>query len=362
MKDNRRIESLDYFKIIAAFLVVAIHTSPLASFNADADFIFTRIIARCAVPFFLMVTGYFILPKYLFNERRINSQPIRVQGSFNKQEDLHALFRFIKKNVILYIVAVILYLPINFYAGHFKDVKIGGILRMLIFDGTFYHLWYLPASVLGVLIVFLLGRRLKFKTCFNICLLLYFIGLAGDSYYGLITEIPYAAYVYDTMFKIFSYTRNGIFYAPIFLMLGAYISRRVLNERALGIKRTDNAVCFLISLLIMTVEGLILHHFNLQRHDSMYIALPVCMYFLFRTILDMKRKAAVWTGIGTRHKNLSMLIYIIHPLMIIVIRGIAKLTGLEKLLVDNSLVHYIGVCILSCAMSMVIERVERSHP
>lgn len=179
----------------------------------------------------------------------------------------------------------------------------------------------------------------------------------GDSYYGLIMKIPYAAYVYDAMFKLFSYTRNGIFYAPIFLVLGAYISRLVLNERALGIKRTDNAVCFVISLLIMTVEGLVLHHFNLQRHDSMYIALPVCMYFLFRTILDMQRKAAAWTDIGTRHKNLSMLIYIIHPLMIIVIRGIAKFTGLERLLVDNSIVHYIGVCALSCAVAMVMESV-----
>ena len=66
MAINTRCGGLDYFKLIAALLVVAIHTSPLATLNADADFILTRVIARVAVPFFLMVSGYFILLRYLF--------------------------------------------------------------------------------------------------------------------------------------------------------------------------------------------------------------------------------------------------------------------------------------------------------
>ena len=62
---KKNLGSLDYFKMVAAFLVVAIHTSPLASFHGEADFVLTRIIARTAVPFFLMVTGYFTLSGYL---------------------------------------------------------------------------------------------------------------------------------------------------------------------------------------------------------------------------------------------------------------------------------------------------------
>ena len=52
---------LDLFRIFAALMVIAIHTSPLASFHDSADFFLTRILARIAVPFFFMVTG-FILP------------------------------------------------------------------------------------------------------------------------------------------------------------------------------------------------------------------------------------------------------------------------------------------------------------
>ena len=51
---------IDYFRFISALLVIAIHTSPLTSYSAYADFILTRIIARVAVPFFLMTTGFFL--------------------------------------------------------------------------------------------------------------------------------------------------------------------------------------------------------------------------------------------------------------------------------------------------------------
>lgn len=61
---------LDAFKFLAALLVVAIHTSPLSSFSLSADFLFTRVFARIAVPFFLMVTGSFLLRPYLFERQR----------------------------------------------------------------------------------------------------------------------------------------------------------------------------------------------------------------------------------------------------------------------------------------------------
>ena len=54
-----RIKSWDAFKWLAAFLVVAIHTSPLESIWPYGDFLLTRIAARLAVPFFFMLTGYF---------------------------------------------------------------------------------------------------------------------------------------------------------------------------------------------------------------------------------------------------------------------------------------------------------------
>ncbi|MDE6750285.1 MAG: hypothetical protein K2K21_14670 [Lachnospiraceae bacterium] len=343
MSDNKRLEGLDFFRIISALLVAAIHTSPFASLNASADFIFTRIIARCAVPFFLMVTGYFSLPQYLFN----------------KSANLRPMFHFILKSIYLYAAAIILYLPVNIYAGHFKNAAVGDILRMIIFDGTFYHLWYLPASVLGMIIVISLGRKLTPGTVMTISMILYFIGLAGDSYYGVAVEIPAVRVVYDVMFNIFSYTRNGIFYTPVFLVMGAYINHIIRDEKTVRRKRIDNAVGFLISLFFMVVEGLILHIYDMQRHDSMYIALIPCMFFLFQIILGinihLSNTFGRHHGLHVRYHMIGMRIYIIHPLMIIAVRGIAKTAHLEKILVQNSLIHYAAVCISSCLVALGIE-------
>ena len=80
---------IDVFRLVAALLVVAIHTSPLASISADADFLLTRVLARLGVPFFFMASGFFVL------ERR------------------GAVTRFLKRTALLYLAAIVLYLPVN---------------------------------------------------------------------------------------------------------------------------------------------------------------------------------------------------------------------------------------------------------
>lgn len=362
-------KALDYFKLFAAFLVIAIHTSPLAGINATADFVLTRILARIAVPFFLMVSGFFLLPQYLFD----------------KSADSRRLRTFLKKTFLLYLLAVLLYLPVNFYAGHFRDAGIWDILRMLLFDGTFYHLWYLPAAMLGTFLVFLLGKKLPFHAVFGICMLLYLLGLLGDSYYGFVAAMPALKSLYDALFVVFSYTRNGIFYAPIFLVMGAVLSPKAFNyvscsrlPKWLSAQRQyaqrqyakrQYAVGFFACLSVMTAEGLLLHHFDMQRHDSMYLSLPPCMYFLFRWILAancgndtsllLSTKSLLFRKalrITKTLRTISACIYLLHPLFIILVRGFAKVIGLESVLIDNSILHYIAVCLSTCAAALCLER------
>lgn len=327
METKKNCGGLDYFKITAALLIVAVHTSPLSSFSADADFLLTRVVARIAVPFFLMVTGYFVLPECVFD----------------RSADNHALLRFIKKTALLYAIATIIYLPVNIYAGHYKSLDVLSILRMILFDGTFYHLWYLPASIIGALLVYLLSRRLPFKAVMTASILLYGIGLFGDSYFGVISRVPVISSIYDAGFRLFSYTRNGLFYAPVFLAMGAW-----LGHAQRCCTRKTSVIGFILSLLIMTAEGLTLRHFGLQRHDSMYIALLPCMLFLYQLILS-------WNVRPVKSlRTISTWIYVIHPFAIVVIRGAAKITGLVDVLVENSLIHYLAVCSLSVAFSVLV--------
>lgn len=323
MQQSVRIGRLDDFKWIAAFLVVAIHTSPLESVSGNADFVLTRILARVAVPFFFMITGYFVL--YAARE---------------KQHNMTRILASIKKTGLIYLAVTLLYLPIQLY----KIVKepadpaalLGKVLKAVFFDGTYYHLWYLPAVMLGLLLCYGLlswGRRAAF-----ICAgLLYIVGLLGDSYYGLAEQIPLLKNGYDAMFRAFSYTRNGLFFAPLFLLLGYEMAVWNRGEKRGGKGSWCRAM--LVCLLLMCAEGLLLHSYDYQRHDSMYVMLPFVMVCLFRYLLLCEGEGHER---GSFYLNGPMLVYFLHPMIILVLRGFVKVTKLTFLL-KVSPVYYLAV-------------------
>ena len=327
MKTARKLVGIEYFRVAAAFLVVAIHCSPLLTYSETADFIFTRVLARVAVPFFFMVTGYFVVGK-----------PQKTRN-------------FLKKTGTIYLASILLYLPLNLYAGNFNGLTPGAALTQLLFEGTFYHLWYLPAALLGVLVASLLARS---RAGLGIAGALYLLGLLGDSYWGLVSGVPVVSDVYGVIFCVAGYTRNGLFFAPLFLLLGA--SMRGVKLPAKGASAAGLAASF----ALMLAEALILRHLDWQRHDSMYVFLPAVMYFLFALLLIPKGKASGWLS------PFSLLVYILHPWMIVIVRGAARVVGLWELLVENSAGHYIAVCLGSAAAAAVIllvwRRIRPSKP
>ena len=71
MHRNKNYTGIDCFRFLAAFLIIAIHTSPLGSFSAVGDFVLTRVIARVAVPFFFMTSGFFMISRYARDEKKL---------------------------------------------------------------------------------------------------------------------------------------------------------------------------------------------------------------------------------------------------------------------------------------------------
>ena len=354
---------LDRYRLIAAFLVIAIHTSPLLSVNENADFFLTRIFARMAVPLFLMITGRYVAAKFWENDPD------------EKGSSAAVLLSFLKKIAILYGISVVLYLPVGMYAGHYKQITVTGIFRMLVFDGTFYHLWYFPACMLGMVIVWGCSRIGKnhqreiknnedrndannvifvsrnnanrndvkeeiltqisdvgFRITFVIVIILYILGLLGDSYYGLTTQIPVLKTMYDGMFQVFSYTRNGIFLVPILLMIGVWFAKverenTVQNDSYWEMSepkrwnRKRAGLGLLISLVLMTVE-----------------------IFLYIWICAKPQEPS------KKLRSLSTWIYILHPAVIVVVHALPGSLGKE--IAGNSLLNYVAVVIGTCIISI----------
>lgn len=335
MKKSAEYGGLDYFRIISAFLVVAIHTSPLTSFSNTADFFFTRVLGRIAVPFFFMVTGQFVLSGVMY-----------AGGQSQKQ-----IWHYIRKVLILYGISILLYMPIGIYAGHYKDLTIGTALRMLFFDGTFYHLWYFPACIVGVLLLFFLSRWIHIRGMIAVTGILYLLGLLGDSYYGLTAQIPVLKAVYQSGFHLWSYTRNGLFIAPVFMLMGFCMGRA---EKI--IQRKYAVVGLAVTFLLMTAEAFALKNAGWQRHDSMYLMLLPVMFFLYQVLLSFHGKAVKYL------RKIATWMYILHPFAILLVRRAAKWSALS-ILAENSLVHYLAVVILStmavAVMAMLWERGKR---
>jgi serine/alanine racemase len=320
---------LDYFRLIAAFLIVAIHTSPLTSVSPTSDFILTRIIARVGVPFFFMITGFFLSSEFLD------------KGNTSSTKTRNQILKISK----LYAIAILLYLPLNIYTGYFKANNISlKLLKDIIFNGTFYHLWYLPASILGIGLLYVITRFMKNKGIFIFVTILYVLGLLGDSYFGLVEKIKIIDTSYKIMFHLFDYTRNGIFMAPIFIYLGVLISSKEKHRKK---SISTILIKLLISSVLLITEAFILQYHSLTRHDSMYVMLIPTMYFLFQLLLLVQ---------GNANKNIrkiATLIYIIHPMCIIIVRGFAKFTNLELFFIQNSILHYLAVCMTSVIFSIL---------
>ena len=331
MTKNKNYTGIDYFRFIAALLIVAIHTSPLASFSETGDFILTRIIARVAVPFFLMTSGFFLISRYTYNTEKLGA--------------------FVKKTALIYGAAILIYMPINIYNGYFKmDNLLPNIIKDIVFDGTLYHLWYLPASIIGAVIAWYLVKKLNYPKALIVASVLYLIGLFGDSYYGITEKISCLNSLYDYIFQVTDHTRNGIFFAPIFFIIGGLIA-----DNRPQITFGKSIWGFAVSFALMFGEAFALHHFDLQRHDSMYVFLLPCMYFLFNVILHFKGKRLVTL------RTTSLIIYIIHPMMIVVIRLFSKLFHLQSMLVENSIVHYFMVCLTSVVFGAVLTAIWNKY-
>lgn len=272
----KNLGALDWFRLAAALLVIAIHTSPLAEINKDAELILTGVAARTAVPFFFTVSGY-----------------------FTELSTVSGLKKLGAKTALFYGIATALYLPLGTYSASFKEI---------LFDGTYYHLWYFPACITGAMIVYKL-KKLPMPAAFSIAAALYAIGLFGDSYYNLISDIEPLHRLYSEFSKVFSYTRNGIFTAPVFILYGNIISGRPpIKHRVLTVSGLA------VSVVLLTVERFLLRGTALAPHDNMFISLIPSNFFLLLLLISINAKPRPFI------RSMSMWIYIIHPLAIHYVR------------------------------------------
>ena len=96
--------NLDFVRLIASICIVAIHIYPFNNISELLDYQITRVFFRQCVPIFLMITGYFLIPKILKDKQKLKG--------------------YLKKISIIYLFAIFLYLPLNIYKGDFLNINL----------------------------------------------------------------------------------------------------------------------------------------------------------------------------------------------------------------------------------------------
>lgn len=295
--ERKKYYALDIAKFISAFLVVCIHTGPLLDVNREANFVLVQILARLAVPFFFVASGFLFFQKIDFKRES------------NDYENLHALRHYVGRLLKIYVLWSLLYLPFTYLLWH----GAGGIsvhnfllyIRDFFFTGSYYHLWFLPALMLAVPIVYGLIFRWGIWKSLGIGMLLYLLGMAGNVYGDVLSQVPFLKQGFAMYQSIFVTTRNGLFFGPVFIVLGA-----IFAKRNFYLKNYQAMTGLLVSLVALFGECFALRKAGFM-HDvtSMYLLLVPCMYFFFLLLLRVHLKPR---KVYKTLRILSLLIYVSH--------------------------------------------------
>ena len=287
---------LDILKAILAITVVLRHIEQGIGKESLFAFIWGAYLSPVAVPCFFIISGYLFFIKEPTRER---------------------LWHQVKRILSLYLWWLILYSPIIIY-DWIKKIRNGEILRNLIkhfiqetiFAGGYYHLWYLTSLVVALILIYLLEKFIKDKVIVLICLVAFVIGILVDNYEFMFTNRSLIRLI-QYYRNIFLTTRNGIFFAPLFLEIGRILAKTGKEWKTTKVKKLVLVLLILFSMF-QFIEALSLGHiYGYDRAHSMMFSVIVtapCLFILFRDL-----NLSWCEVIGKKLRNVSTLLYFIHP-------------------------------------------------
>lgn len=306
------------FMYAAIIFIVFNHTVIKHSLDTTHFYLSTMITENSILTIFLMMVGFFYLPKYQKNHNQI--------GVLLKRTSIFYAFM-----MGLYFIFVLLVDGINtFHLFHFiisKDIQ---------------HLWILPAILIGFSIAYLCKIRYGFKRALYVLLVLYIVGTIGECYYfnyQANIEFHHSPHV----FRSFQYLWNTMLLTPLLFGLGGFFNSRVKNT---------SFRLILLQFISLSIVTLILFYLLGQFQSSAWIwktflwvfiriTLLGANYCLFQLLLSKKGVA------NYRLFYLVITMYVMYPFWIHVIYNIKILSfQVWHIFVLTIILTYVGARIV----------------
>lgn len=314
---KKQYATIDILKFICALLVICIHTSPFLDVSGEIDFFVVQILGRVAVPFFFIISGFFVFSHLDYSK------------SWNDEVNLAYIKKYLLRIFKIYLLWTIIYLPLSIWNGYKDGFTITYVIRYIrdfFINGSYYHLWYLPGLIFSSAFVYFLLLKFGKKKTFFTVLILYIVGSLYNIYSVSFMDNPLIS-LYNTLFMT---TRNGLFFGSIFVFLGAALA----NFEDYMDKRT----CLFagtISFIAMMIEAYVLRSFGFMHAlTSMYLFLLPTVFFFFQYLIQVDMKIH---PIYKVLRNMSLLIYVLHIMFVTIFAVLVPEW--------NSLFIYLGVVI-----------------
>lgn len=245
---------LSLAQLLASLLVILVHCGRLSEIPW-LHFLLKSIFCRMAVPFFLVINGFFY-------RQRQKTQPDYWYVFFRQQYKTYRYLSWV-------------YLPYGLFILYERQVSLlllpFAIVWGLLFLGVCYHLWYFPALLFATRLTEKLLQHIGYLGSFALFLTLYAIG-SYETYSAYFSHSAVEP-VYQLYRSVFFTTRNGLFFAPIFIWLGFFLQdnyQKPFFKQQLPLK-------LFFSGLFVSGEGWLIYHNQGDDKNFLFSLIPLLL-------------------------------------------------------------------------------------
>lgn len=267
---EKRFDSIDIAKFIAAIFVVAIHSNPLIEISPLLDFIVCNGIARLAVPFFFITSAYF------FFSNGCSGGP-----------------RYCNRLLILYLLWFIVSLPKTIFdrfvcSEYSLGETIFRFIRSFFVTSTFSGSWFIVSCIFCALLFSKLEQlEDQNRTVITIVIsaVSYFWCVFTSEFGNCFDNLGISGF-YKIYELIFSKPYCSIIVGIPYFAIGRYFAKhsQQIIDKASNKKRLLSLVPLLIFLL---AEVYISYAYNLGLSSDCYLFLLPCITVIFPLILSV---------------------------------------------------------------------------
>lgn len=276
-----RIYSLDGMRLIASFMVVSLHVSPIQDTLFHASFID---ISRIAVPFFYLLSGYFIY-------------------DIKKEKEQEKIKKSLKRTFRLICFSVIVYAVIDAFVFRDSAVLINEIKAFLSCEFWFFNkvpfcpvAWYLSAYIYMLCITYFCSHK-RILLIFGVVSIL--IGLILGNY-----SCVFGIKVNGLMWNCSFISTYGFF------LIGYYLKRYEIKGYSICWNNKILIALIFFTFVFSVVEHVVIKYVTSQSvGGTFYISSVLNVVFIFLFLLNNSNLLRRISFIGVKY---SLYIYIFH--------------------------------------------------